>query len=260
MGRLFRYGDIIKVAQNPYVFAWVNQVIANGGTVTDAEKAAVRTFVESIDIVEFDRLWVFGLGNEIAAKTSIVNPSATIITNVNGVAFTPSLGFTGNGSTSYLDTNYNALINGVKFSASNGSFGIYSRTDSNSGSSEMGLYNGTFFTQIYAKDFGIFYGYLQDGNNASSLVSDSLGLFSVVRNSSRLDLYKNGLSTATNIGSFISTLANYNIFICARNLIGTPSNYSSRNLSFAWLGSGSINQFNLNSSVQALATTLGFNV
>lgn len=46
-------------------------------------------------------------------------------TAVNSPTFTTNEGFTGDGSTSYLATNFNAFTSGVNYTASDASFGVY---------------------------------------------------------------------------------------------------------------------------------------
>ncbi len=65
---LFRRGG----GYNATTTAWIARVVAEGGSVTTAEAIAVNTLTNSIPIEEFDRLWVHGLQNQIAARTSIL--------------------------------------------------------------------------------------------------------------------------------------------------------------------------------------------
>ena len=265
MGRLFRYGDIIKVAQNPYVFAWVNQVIANGGTVTDAEKAAVRTFVESIDISEFDRLWVFGLGNEIAAKTSIVNPSSTMITGVNGITFISGTGFLSNGVTQYLNTNYQPSTQGVKFTVDSQGFGGYLQSNVPGeyallgGGSGASSYSGMLPRKLLDKNYC-------DSSNGSSIIhdnSDSSGLISAERrNSTLVNVYRNGvllLNPSVPVYGSV-TIANLDMYILAYNISNSPFFINPNTVSGCYFSSGSFSQSGFNTAFQTLATTLGFNV
>ena len=99
---------------SPFTTAFKAAVISNGGTLTATEEGYLKTFETSMgsDLLEFDRLWIHGLSNEIAAKTSFVNPLSTAATAINLPTFTPSEGFQGNGATNYIDTNYNPFTQG----------------------------------------------------------------------------------------------------------------------------------------------------
>ena len=65
--------------------AYFNQVTSNGGSLTNAEKTYINTFIGALgtDFAEFDRLWIHGLSNSVAARTSLANPTSTMITAVN---------------------------------------------------------------------------------------------------------------------------------------------------------------------------------
>ena len=107
----------------PKTLAYSTVVTSRGGSLTANELLYLTTFETSLgsNLDEFDRLWIHGLNNDVAARTSFVNPSSTIITAVNSPTFTANQGYQGNGSTSYLNTNYNPSTQGVKYTLSNAS-------------------------------------------------------------------------------------------------------------------------------------------
>jgi hypothetical protein len=257
---LFRRGG----GYNATTTAWIARVVAEGGSVTTAEAIAVNTLTNSIPIEEFDRLWVHGLQNQIAARTSIANAAtADLITNVNSTTFTAGQGFTGNGTTMYLNTNYNPAVDGVKYTQNSASFGVYSRTNNSSLAESIGVYSLALgsISSIYPNDTGKAYCYVQNFPASDNIiVSDSLGLYSAVRTSALSNsLYKNGVlaggTTQASLG-----IPSFDFYICARNNNGAASGFDTRQIAISFAGSGSINQATFYTAVQNLATTLGFNV
>jgi len=247
---------------NAITTAWILRVSTNGGSVTQPEAVAVNIFTSAIQASEFDRLWVHGLQNEIAAKTSIINPSSTIISNVNSTTFTAGQGFTGNGSTMYLDTNYNPNTQGVKYTMDDASFGVYSRTNSNSPSVEMGCLDGPTNTNYLGlREAGINYTKINtQGAFVINPVADSLALFANVRvDSGNSSPYKRGVTPGPTANLSFG-VPNANFFILATNLNGVAAGWSTRQLSLSFIGSGAINQLNFYNAVQTLGTALGWAV
>ncbi len=89
---------------------------------------------------------------------------------------------------------------------------------------------------------------------------DSLGLFIATRSSgTALGWYKNGSSigTATDV---VTGLDNVPFFICARNEGGSASNYATKQFTLVIIGSNSLDQAALYSSIQAYMVAIGADV
>ena len=247
----------------PAAQTYFDQVVTNGGSLTANEKTYINTFIGALgtDFAEFDRLWIHGLSNSVAARTSLVNPTSTMITAVNSPTFTANQGYNGNGTNSYLNTNYNPTTQGVKFTRNSASLGFYCLTNSDIAAIDMGHYN-TCFTQIRTRQGNEFYGNVNDLAGSSSRFPnlDSRSLHVALRpNNTLVNGYKLGLLISS-AGITSVPLNNNNIFILARNTIGTADTFSSRKLSASFTGSGIINQLNLYNAVQALGTSIGWAV
>jgi len=242
---------------------YFDAVTANGGSLTTNEKTYINTFITALgtDFAEFDRLWIHGLANSIAARTSLANPTSTMITAVNSPTFTASQGYNGNGTSSYLNTNYNPTTNGVKYTLDSASLYIYSRTDLNASKLDIGHANATSYSTLDIRDGGSFYRSInQIGLVSGIAVANSLGLFSGVRvGTFDVRSYKNGVSLL-NSSTGSSTLINNNMYILALNNNGTAAFYSPRQLSVSAIGSGVINQSTFYTAVQALGTSIGWQV
>lgn len=261
-GNAFWFGSGGGVALGPYTTAFQTTVVSRGGSLTVDELTYLNTFETSMgsDLAEFDRLWIHGLSNSIAARTSFVNPSSTMITAVNSPTFTANVGYNGNGTTSYLNLNFTPSTQAVKFSQNNASFGIYCRTNLDAINVSLGSYD-TQFTQIRLLQGGSSYGYLFDagGVGVTSALSDSLGLYSIKRVLTTVDLYKRGIfkSTSGVVASSVPTISQYAL---CRNSNGTPDSLDTRVNSLTFYASGSVNQLNFYNAVQALGTSIGWAV
>lgn len=251
-----------RAGYGAYTTAWYTQVLANGGTATATELSALTTFETAVgaDMAEFDRLGIMGLQNSIAARTSFANPTSTMLTLVNSPIFTAGLGFTPNGTTSYLNTNYNPNTGGVKYTLNSSSIFVYSRTDLNATLLDIGCAVAGNQSILDIRDGGSFFSALNQVGNISSVNANSLGLFVGRRTASNaIAQFKNGVQTQTGAGA--STLVpNLNIYLGCLNNSGAAALFSTRQLSAYGCGSGAINQSNFYTALQNLATTLGFNV
>lgn len=248
----------------PYTIAFAAVVVSRGGVVTNAEKARLTTFETSLgtDITEFDRLWIHALSNNIAARTSFVNPLSTIISAVNGPTFTPYLGYTGDGSSSYLNTNFNPATQGVKYTLNSASGFTYIQQDIISAGAAFGAITGSDISVLLYPQFLLntpIY-YINNLGTDSYGSANSKGLSSFIRrNSLNIEYYKNGLINASNAKT--STLIpSTNIYICGRSTSGILTNGFVGTISATGLGSNSYNQLNFYNALQALATALGWNV
>jgi len=97
--------------------AWKNAVVGAGGTVSNTRLALVSSLITNLKSNSLwtllDRLWLFAAENTQSALTDI--KSLQIATAVNSPTFTIDRGYAGNGTTSYVDTNYNPSTNAVAY-------------------------------------------------------------------------------------------------------------------------------------------------
>lgn len=247
----------------PFTSAFVTTVVGRGGSLTSAEESYLRTFETSVgsDLAEFDRLYIHGLSNNVAARTSFVNPTSTIITAVNNPTFTPNVGYNSNGSTSYLDSNFNPSTQGAKFTQNNASAYIYSLTNNDAIAADFGVVVGPNYLQALIRIFNLYYTYLNDAATDPSISSaNSRGLFHALRDSgTTYKKYKNGaLIQSLNINS--TAIPSNNIYICGSNNNGSANLFTTRQYSLSAFGSKNINQSNFYNAIQALGTSIGWAV
>src|ERR1700739_558485 len=101
---------------------------------TNALNTLIRQMIIDGHWQLFDGLWIFATptGCQTNAKINIVNPTSTLITEVNSPTWTANQGYNGNGTSSYLNLNYNPS-SGTNFTSNSNSFGTYSRININTG-------------------------------------------------------------------------------------------------------------------------------
>lgn len=165
-------------------------------------------------------------------------------TAVNSPTFTALEGFTGNGSSSYIDTNYNAKTQGINYTKDNCSLGVYCRTNTNAGADigaqEVYPGNGIF---VAARLSGKIYGRINERgtNNAMSTIADSLGMTITTRNGSAYNNkvnYRNKTSPAMSYSGTAITdrVPDFNMYILGNNKSGTPGVLTTRQTSLAFAG------------------------
>jgi hypothetical protein len=119
--------------------AILNKAIALGYTLPSPEEQIVqdnylRGLLLSGAWDELDVYYLFANnGSKEFATLNWKNPNSHQATLVNSPTFNAGQGFTFNGTSSYIDTNYNPSTQGVKFTQNSASRGLYMRTAPSSG-------------------------------------------------------------------------------------------------------------------------------
>lgn len=213
-----------------------------------------------------DIMYILAAETEQAALLNTVNPGTHNATNVNSVAFEASRGMTGNGSSSYLDTNYNPSTQGVNFITNSASMGVYSRTNSIEASGvDMGIHAGFMqpSTRIYSRvtstqgNIGI-----NDSSSTSFNGSvNSLSLFVLNRaSSSDRRLYQAG-SELVSLPATSASIPSFTMTIGA--LHGSSfSSFSQRQYAFAFMGRSmdATEQSDFYDAIQTFMTAIGAEV
>ena len=209
-----------------------------------------------------DRLVLFAQDKQVNAVYSIVNPTSTPCTEVNSPTWGAYIGYTGNGSNMYINTNL-APSNGVNYTLNSSTAIIYSGTNSAINSLDFGCSNAATtnylgFWPKYTDNKS--YCYVNEGTTGvNGSITSSLGLFQISRTASNVvTVYQNGTSylngTSTSTGR-----CTVNCFVLARNNNGTPDLFSSRRISLFILAAGNITASTINSDIVTyLQTPLGF--
>jgi hypothetical protein len=161
-------------------------------------------------------------------------------TAVNSPTFTANQGFSGNGTTSYINSNFNPSIGGFNLSLNSISFGGYKYERNHS--------SGFFRCEMGALETTPTFDGLHFNGNGGIRVNSftplteqviNSGVFSLIRqNSTEFKLYKDSLKTASNTQVSTSTIIpNLNLTILARNVAGTINQFSQDVLSISYVAS-----------------------
>lgn len=184
---------------------------------------------------------------------------------VNAPTFTADRGYAGNGTTSYLNTQFIPSTHGVNYIRNDASAGVYSRTDSAVNVCDFGGDKNS----SNAFDFRVRY----DASNGEVRVNsttgpvgfsnaNSLGLFVGRRTASNaIQAYKNGSSVATSTTASTVVL-DIAFYIGGMNRAGVLTIPSSRQYAFAFVGASMSagQQLDLFTAVEAYMDAIGAGV
>ena len=167
-----------------------------------------------------------------AALVDLRNP-ARVATAVNSPTFTAYRGYTGDGATSYLNSN---AAPGSNFALNSNSMGVWLRTVTgvsvqHLGSSDNGVIGNSSTSTFAARSSGILTGTFSGALTVPGLYAYSRTTSTAIRG------YRNGASVG-NAGSNSSAVGTADFFVGARNTGGTPSLYSPAQIAAAYAGAG----------------------
>jgi hypothetical protein len=220
-------------------FAWVAQVVANGGSVSVPRQNLVDAFIISLKAngiwTKFDRLWLFAGENTASALTDLI--ARTLAVANGSPAFTVDQGYRGaDGVTpgKWIDTGFNATSGTPNFTQNSAHHSIwaYNEAADNGGADGSGVCSG-----IAAGGASTIYPRHADGN-AYFRCNDPLGGQSAgVANTTSLGLSlanrsgasaQQGYHNTTNLGVVAVTsvaVVNGNFYVLAANNVGTGAQY-----------------------------------
>ncbi|HTA82697.1 MAG TPA: hypothetical protein VK783_07190 [Bacteroidia bacterium] len=224
---------------------------------TNALNTLIRQLIIDGNWQQLDRMWIFAAeGARQNARINVVNPAntGTWVSEVDPthLTWTADYGYTGNGSSSYLNTNFNPST-AANYKTTNANYGIYSQSNARFTSSvDIGATDGTNIIggQINrASNMGPEFYINSSVNDLVASTSASTGLYSIVRTGSTASaLWVNGTSILTSTTSS-TAIPSKNVYILGYNNNGTASNFSTRPISIGFLGSGGIYQAKLSLAI-----------
>jgi lysophospholipase L1-like esterase len=173
-------------------------------------------------------------GDRNFARINWKNPGTNNLTENGTLTFTSRQGFTGNGTTGYLNTGYNTA-SGTQFTQNEGGFAAYSYNNTVSGMLCGNVATGARLTLLpsnRAMQFEI------NGNtNTSATDSYSAGYYHVYRaSSSTVNLAKNGGAIYSAVADVSVARPNTNMYLLARSNAGTADAFSVCTISLFWAG------------------------
>lgn len=249
--------------------SYLADVISAGGSVDATMSAATNTlFTDLKSNGLYTKLRAFyPMLGATSGSTSIMGKrvSGTTYdltwTNVGSITFDAS-GATGNGSTTYGDTNFDFSTEVSSSVGAASHFSVYLGTNTNGPQGELGCRGGSGNAILIAADYnGFYYGWQFTQGGSYELVysnTDSTGMYIQSRTSvSSLKGFRNNVLQNTVTLSETKSAPNVTI-----KVMGDGSLYSDRRFQFVTIGEGldDTEVGNLDSIVNTFQTTLGRNV
>ena len=239
--------------------AFFTRVTVAGGTLSATEKLATNQLVldmKSAGIWSSMKAIYPMVGASAAACAQNLKSSSFTGTFSSGWTFA-STGVTGNGTSAFMNTNYNQTTAGDSLNSAHLSF--YSRTNVNTAQVEIGLQNpNANYNILEIRTAGITYFPINTNGLPTYTDPNSLGFYIGNRQASNdLDLWKNGTKVIN--GTTVSLfLPNANIYIGAINNVGIAAAFSTKECALASIGDGLTDTQALDfyTNVQTFNTTL----
>lgn len=235
---------------------------------TTQPSGARKTIINNLIVgLKADGIWslldVFVVPAAHDSQAGLLNWISTSFngTAVNSPTFTADRGFTGDGISMYINSNWIPATNGVNFVQNDASFGCYLRTDVNALQRDMGCVNGTSFMNITGRTTGNYNLAVNSNSSANSATANSLGFFSGTRvDAANFKHWKNGVELQNNVIASTAPVSVRSMFVLALNSAGSPLNPSTRQSAMYFTGAGSINQLTLFNHIETYMDAIGAGV
>lgn len=242
---------------DPDAQAFFDRVTNAGGTLSPTEQTAINTLVIQM---KADGIWtkmkaIYPMvGASAAACSQNLKSSSFTGTFTSGWTFA-STGMTPNGTSAYMNTNYNPSVSGSLNSAH---ISIYSRTDTFNNGEDMGSYGNNAQQLGYAYSDTANFLALNSIEYLGPIFTPTNGLltFTRVSSSTAKVFHKNNTPYVDNLSS--TALLNLTLYIGGLNRNNTLHLPSNKQFAFASIGDGltDTEASDLYTAVQAFNTTL----
>lgn len=207
------------------------------GTQTSAYTTMICGLVTDGVWPNLDGFWVFPTNTTTTANLNLKSASFTL-TSPAFPSFTAGQGYTGNGSTQYLDTGINPSGGGLNYTQNAATIAACTFTNRTTGNTSVsiGAIAGTFaYIQPFVVGTGVNYN-VNGSTFPTFSVTTAQGSMIVSRtSSSAYTLYINGASSATATDTS-TAVPSGNIYILAANNSGTPGNFNADQVGWAAVG------------------------
>lgn len=172
-------------------------------------------------------------GDAVFASLNWKNPNSNQLVTHGTITYTSRKGFTGDGTTGYLDTGYNSST-GTKFTQNEGGIAAYFYDNSPCFIGNVATGARVTLQPIYSSTT---IGNVND--NTNTLLGNSYigGYYHAYRTiSSQCNLAKNGGKVTVGTSSTTVARPNANIYLIARNNAGTADVFTTGTVSMLWVG------------------------
>lgn len=230
--------------------------------ISEAEQLLLNTFIVDLKAGlgitnlsdAFDIMYILANETQELALRNVVK-RAHDATAVNAPAFVAFEGYTGNGSTQYINTNYNPGTDAINLSLNNASIGVYQRTNlafiGNAGHLAMYSAVSNSYLHIYQSNTAFYYR-INSSQYETALHGGSVSGMTILSRQDNLNLLfsRNGApyTSSAKSSNFIPNHAD-GLYILARNNNGVADLFNSNQISFAFAG-----EFLTDSEQQSLTT------
>jgi hypothetical protein len=181
-----------------------------------------------------DILYVIAAETAQAGRINWKNPGTFDALAVNSPTFVTDRGYTGDGSTSRLRTQFVPSVNGVNYKLNDASCWIWCLTEAAANPSDIGSVGSGGNIDVLTRNAGgTLVGYCNDGTGTNTSVASSVGLSGVSRVSSTVKrLWRNGVQQGSDASVASTSLTSLEQWICGAN----SSQFSAKQIAFAAWG------------------------
>lgn len=253
-----------------YAQTWYNTIVANGGSISAATLATFDKyfFIPAANngniLNQLDYLHIYvGTGSQTAANTNIISNQFNV-TGVNSPTWADNTGYKSNGTSSYLNLNYNPSLNASKVGLNDNFFfvgcknptlGSTLRLMGETGDSKDTYIRITSGGTLQTRDMAS-----STGNGTlSSIVTSGYRFLAVMRNSSSNNYAINNTTVGSGSGISSSGLSSVNLWELNANSGGSPvaGEYDTNYHLYSGAGSSSFDYTNFQTIINNLFTQLG---
>lgn len=254
---------------DPATTAWVNAVVADFGAVSPTQQSRVNALITSLKSAGLftatgDRMWLYGQESDAhQAKIDIISLASHTLTGAPALS---AGGYTGDGSTAFIDTGFNPSTAGGHFSQNSAAFGVYVQTSRTTGQNyaEIGAVNSGSKECRLAPVFGggpVSIVEINQTVQDQPTPTNASGLWIVSRTGAGATAcYRNGtlFSPGTQTSSLVPTL---NFYVLGENFDGALNLPSADKISASFIFGGldATQAANLSTALNAYHTSWGIN-
>lgn len=219
--------------------AWASAVVTAGGTVSGTRKTLVDALIVGLKSdgiwTKIDRLWIFAAENSQSALIDLV--VLTQATAVSSPTFTIDRGYAGNGSSAYIDSNFNPTSGSPNYTQNSASYFVWNNTSGLVGSPWVASQSSSFMIIGFSVNNHDYFA-INDAVPFEEFTSQGggTGLYTASRTSSSAagaNFYFNGGSSIS-IGGTSGAVGSADFLVLTQN----AANFGTRQLSCAGIGGG----------------------
>lgn len=247
--------------------AWVNAVIANGGTVSAARKTLVNNLVVGLRadglLSKLDRLWLLAAENSQSALTDLVGQSLSSV--VLAPTFTVNRGYTFDGATNYINTFFRVDVGTPFYSLNSAHVSAYCLTI-NTGADNQAMIGATGNGNAgLVSNVGAALQFHCQINGTPDLNGGNTAIFGMAiisrTASNARSLYQNGHVVASDSAASVG-IPTVQTFYIGANDDGISNEYGANQIAAASIGSGlsDSDAAALTSRINIYMTAIGANV